>query len=599
MSLVSQKDLDTAVKALKRHKGNATDAAAELGLARTTFRDRLKLAARSGVKIPKITTGKARIYEAHDKQKSDVLESYAKACKKVGRHLTWSELTTTTGYTRNQVKEHFHSFGSLMEASKGAHPEYFVEIIDDLFTPKRFKALKDQVAKHRRFVITTAVTGCEPHFGFLASLESYCKIHDAALLIIPSTDTASHPKAGLHAAFADKLILTEDIRLNRNLFVSAIRCSAKQIDPLTGLARIGQRDGSFIYGSPKQFLKLVPNSNTQLPVALMTTGAVTVPSYDPDPEMAHAFASMRTAYIANHDHALAAIVVELADEHRFHYRQLEADARGAFADLGQLYMPDGKVRPYAPEALVLGDLHAGATDQGAFAAFVDGPGSLTEVARPRTIILHDAFDGKSINHHEAKNLTMRAQLSAMNKLDLGQEVKGLADVVNLLCEYYEQVIIVKSNHDKFLDRYLAELGFHRDPQNTLIGLELAGAVIRGLDPLRHAVERHLTHPEQVRWLKIDEDYKIGGVECGAHGHVGANGSKGGLVAMENSYGQSTSGHAHTPAIRRRVKQVGTCGQLQESYNEGPSNWLHCSSLQYPNGTSQLVNSIEGSWHLVD
>ncbi len=597
MSQVSAKHLTAATKALKRHNGNIAAAAAELGLARTTFRDRLKLAARAGVEIPEVASKKDRIVEAQTKHVDEVLLGYAKACKKVGRHLTWAELTASTGFTRDQVKAHFHSFGSLMESAKKAHPDYFKEIIDDLHTPKRFKALKDEVAKHRRFVITTAVTGCEPHEGFLAAIKSYCKIHDAALLIIPATDPASHRKAGLHPSLANELILTEDIRLNRNLFVSAIRCQAKQVTPLTGLARIGKREGSFIYGSPKQFLKLVPNSNKQLPIALMTTGALTVPSYEPDPETSHAYASLRTAYIADHDHALAAVVVEIESEHRFHYRQLEADQRGSFADLGQMYMPDGRVVEYRPEALDLGDLHVGETDPIAFGCFVANADSLAVISKARTIILHDAFDGKSVNHHEAKNLTLRAQRAAKNQLSLEAEIAALAERINYLTERFEMVGIAKSNHDEFLDRYLAELGFIRDPQNMIIGLELAGVAARGQDPLKFAVERLLKNPEKVKWFKADDDYKVGGNQLAAHGHRGPNGSRGNLAAMESAYGVCTTAHAHNAAILRRAKQIGCCCYLQQDYNLGPSNWIHCSALVYPNGSSQLINVIDGRWRL--
>ena len=87
------------------------------------------------------------------------------------------------------------------------------------------------------------------------------------------------------------------------------------------------------------------------------------------------------------------------------------------------------------------------------------------------------------------------------------------------------------------------------------------------------------------------------VELGAHGDKGANGARGSLHAMENAYGNSVSGHSHSPEILRGAWQVGTCSYLKLEYNQGPSSWLHSSCLLYPNGARQLINVIGGQWRL--
>ncbi len=583
--------LRQAVKALVHNNGNKRAAAREIGMACKTYRERLDMAEDRGIKIPKFETPEEKI----EKARMAILEAYATEAKKAVRHLTYGELAKV-GFTVSAVRQHFRSMGSLRDAAKTAFPDAFKEVIDDLYSPKRFAALKAEVEKHKRFVITTAVVGCEVHEGFMASLKNWCCVHDAALLILTASDPASHKDEGLDPSLADELILTGNIQLNRNIFISGIQLGAKHMDPITGLGRIGQRNGSFVYASPKQRLKLIPNSNTKLPLAIMTTGAITLPDYAPAEDSKNAHASLRTAYIAEHDHVIGAVIVEVENKHRFHYRQVQADEAGRFADLGKLYSPT-KVTPFAPEALILGDWHAGETDPTFRRCMLDAKDSVRAVCRPRTVILHDLFDGKSINHHEMKNQIRRAQLAALNKLDLRAELHIVADDLNAMCEYFEEVIIVKSNHDEFLERYLADGGHLKDPQNTEIGCELTLAAIRGGDALRAAVEPHLKHPTKVRWLQRDEDYKVAGIQLDGHGDKGANGSRGSLRAMENAYGQSVSGHAHTPEILRGAFQVGTGCRLRQNYNRGPSSWLLSSCLLYASGSRQLVNVIENAWRL--
>ncbi len=317
----------------------------------------------------------------------------------------------------------------------------------------------------------------------------------------------------------------------------------------------------------------------------MTTGALTTADYSSDRYMSH-----RTAHIAEHDHVLGAIVVEVDTEKRFHFRQVQADSHGAFADLGKMYSAD-HVADYPPEALILGDLHDGETDAVAFGCFITDKDSVLNVCNPKTLFIHDGFNGLTVNHHEAKNTIIQA----LRTMTLATELYNYGTTLLKLSKLFEEVIIVRSNHDDFLDRYLQDGAYLHDPANLDIAAKLVNAMLKGLNPVRAGVELSTTLPSHVKWLKYDEDYKIAGVECGAHGHRGANGSKGNLRAMENAYGNSISGHAHTPEILRGAFQVGTCSKLKLSYNIGPSSWLHASALIYANGQRQILNVIDGKW----
>ncbi|MFK5283800.1 hypothetical protein ACI3PL_29915, partial [Lacticaseibacillus paracasei] len=67
----------------------------------------------------------------------------------------------------------------------------------------------------------------------------------------------------------------------------------------------------------------------------MTTGACTLPKY-----YDNKFVSKRLSYIADHDHTIGAIIVEIENDKLFHFRQIQADENGSFIDYGVQYNPD-------------------------------------------------------------------------------------------------------------------------------------------------------------------------------------------------------------------------------------------------------------------
>lgn len=529
-----------------------------------------------------------------------LIKDYIKLVKKTGMYPGRAELDSI-GYSRDQIRHYFSNLENLKQAAitwaEEHDPEAFAEIIDDsIFTPKQFKQLKDEVKKYKRFVVTTAVVGAPVHEGFLESIQKYCDHKDAKLLVLPAADPASAGNWVLDKKLGKDSIVFGDLALNSNVFLCAIELSAKQIDPSTGLDRIGQRNGSFIYASPKQRLKFMPVSNIKHPHAEMTTGAVTLPRY----LNTNHYMSKRTAYMANHDHVMGAVIVEIQDRNRYHFRQIQADKNGHFVDLGDFYQGSKVSKMYA-EGFSLGDWHSGETDPSAVRAWKE----VVELVKPKKLFIHDGFNGLSINHHERERQIRRAVLAKKGHLNLKSELIQFTKDLQLLSNFpgVEEVVIVKSNHDIFLDRWLDSGEYVDDPHNYHTGVELAHAMAEGKNPLRYAfskVAAELGYKEaldKVMWLSMDEDYFIARIQMGAHGHKGPKGARGNIRGMERAYGQSVTGHAHGPEILRGAWQNGTSSKLKLSYNEGPSDWVHSSTLVYPNGMRQLINSFDGNWHL--
>lgn len=493
------------------------------------------------------------------------------------------------GINRDAIRHHFGNLSKLKAAAREENPEAFNALFgEEQMTWDLARETATLAKRYKRFVVTAVVNGCAVNQDFYKSLKTYAKKNKAMLLLVPCA-AGGRQEWQFDPILRDERLVFSELKLNRNIRVSDINVGATQVHPETGLDSITQTEGSFIFGSPKQHLKYVPVSNEKLPHCLASTGAITTSRY----HSANDLMVNRTNYISDKSHQIGAVVVEIENEEIYHLRHITANNDGSFADLGKLYA--GKLVKDQVPVMVYGDWHVQETDEVAAAAFL----RLTRQVKAKTGVFHDLFDGISINPHEEENILLRASRTRYRRSLQGELADVAETIEGLLENHLDQVIVVKSNHDLFLDRWLAKGKF--DVENYELGLELSLAKLKGKDPLQAGVERWLPKAvrRQVRWLKLDEDYKVGGVLLSAHGHKGANGAKGSLRALSKAYGKAVIGHSHTPGLYRGIAQVGTTSKLKLAYNEGPSSWVHCSALVYPTGQVQLVNVIDGKYCLDD
>jgi hypothetical protein len=402
------------------------------------------------------------------------------------------------------------------------------------------------------------------------------------------TNSFENETAVFASVFTDPkyMFVSKDTPLNNNISLCSIQISAKQIRPITGLSRIGNREGSFVFASTKQFLEFVPSGNKRgTNYSIMTTGACTLPQYYSD-----TFVSKRLSYIAERDHTIGAVIVEVENDRIFHFRQVQADTDGSFIDLGVQYNPDGTTTQVETN-IVLGDIHGINVDGEALIAV----SRLAQSMNIHRVFLHDVFDGYSVNHH-VTTIAERAMRASTESSSLIYELRKTVEVMKLIDEGIKpkEMVIVKSNHDEFLTRYLQEGRYVSDPTNHYVSLLIARALFENKDVLKYAFEIVGEHPP-VHWTFLDRtsSFKIGDVECGSHGDLGLNGAKPSLSTLEKVYGNCVVGHAHTAAIHRGVFRVGTLSKLDLGYNRGPTSWTQTCCLVYENGQRQLINVIEG------
>jgi hypothetical protein len=551
-------------------------------------------------KFPKtFASAKTALKVSQDETTRNIIQKYIDLVGEMGR-LPARQDMIRAGYQKDVMHKYVGDMAELDALARQQSPKTFEKIIDrSIFTGTNVERQLQAIKKYKRFIITTAVVGCEAHKGFLKAINQYCRMNDAMLLVLPAADPASARSWSLDSALGRDNVVVAPLRLNNNISFSTIKMSAKQIDPTTGLARLSQTSGTLIYGSPKQRLKFVATGNSTFPHALMGTGSITLPDYTPNKELPHHYMSERTSFIATHDHVMGAIVAEIRDDQFFYFRQVQADQDGAFIDLSWRY--DGDKVTFEPAAAVrFGDWHSGETDPLARKMGKE----LCEIVRPDELFIEDAFNGLSINPHQRDQIITQALAAHEGLLDLARELSVLRHDIDELSGWATKGLrIVKSNHDIFLERYLQDGGYAADPHNHKIAIKLADAMLEGHDPLKFGVEMMgLKHKDRVKWLQLDDDYRVAGVQMAAHGHLGPNGKRNpSLASIESCYGESFSGHNHTAEILRGAWRVGTSSILKPGYNKGPSSWTRTHGVLYRNGSRQLIHVFapDGSWTTMD
>lgn len=520
--------------------------------------------------------------------KTKILVAYSKLAKKLKRYPTRADLKKQN-ISRDMLRNHFGNLEGLKQAAKEKYPNSFEGIIEpENFDDSVHSDLVKKCKGYKKFFVTTAVAGAPVDQDFLASIKKWCELKNALLLIIPANYALYDIEPDL-VNDPDVNIVFKTLRLNSNIAIDPIKIDPKQVDPVVGLDAIGKREGTVIIGSPKQRRIGIANSNEKLARMIQSTGAITKPRYMPTDGV-----PKRRDRLAEEHHVMGGVIVEMVDNKLYHFRNVEMCKDGSFHDAFYNYSEDGEAFEGC-EAIIQGDLHVTETDP-VVDAVVD---EMCRIGKPKYRILHDVLSAVSINHHEMKNKVKRAILAREGKIDLRTELKANKDVLEakLKLKTAKHIVMVKSNHDEFLDRYLAEGNF--DDQNREISTELQLLAMRGLDPYKDGLEIifGLKKTKDLIWLGRDQDFKIAGVECGSHGDLGSNGRRNpGSKGMYKAYGKAMYGHCHHSEIWHDAMSVGTSTYMKLGYNRGASSWDNGQGILYKNGTRQLILVINGEWH---
>ena len=456
-----------------------------------------------------------------------------------------------------------------------------------------FKAAqnKDHDTSKKRFIVSWCQSETNINHSFLDNIEAYASKIDAEILIVAgryknptSLSTSKNIKdkeSAIKNTWHERVLPYLDAKrhkIHKHLeLLSDVKIQPTASTPLSGLNSLTGLE-SCILGHPRVHLKSLPVLDGYPHKLLLTTGAVSVNNYT----------DTKVGKKSEFHHTFGFVVVEL-DGDDFHIRQVTADEDGSFYDL-IYYVGNGEVTYHGGiSAMVFGDLHLGETNDDALDISFD---MVDRLQCSDNIIIHDVFNGHSISHHESNQPFQLLKREKDGSDCLRRELREMADFFEEYNNY--KFTVVRSNHDEFLDRWLNSNDWRKNG-NKESYLELAYRLAsnpncKGIIPLL------LTeYCDNVYCLGIDESYRVEGIECGVHGHIGSNGSRGSAMQFKEMNTKSITGHSHSPIRLDGHSSVGTLTHLRVGYNKGLSSWLNSNIAIYPNGKSQHIHIINGKY----
>lgn len=442
----------------------------------------------------------------------------------------------------------------------------------------------------KRYVVTSVLNNKSVDQNFLKTLESYCKINRAKLLIIPvryisnmSGEDEWYPKDVLPYLLEDNL--TIDGALCKIL--GGLRISATAENPLSGIDPMSKGD-SLIIGHPQVQMKTLPVLEGFDSPILWTTGTVSE----------NAYSDTKLGYKAAFNHSQSALLVDFTDD-TLHIRNLNYDGEG-FNDLEYRYTFKGKKKERAL-VLVTGDEHAIFANRDVKNATYLNSDSIIKTVKPSYIVRHDVLDSHTISHHDKTNFLKRYQKHFTGYNNLEDELKITLAHIQETSPSGVENIIVSSNHNDHLTRWLNESDPKQDPENALLYHELMFLTLSEIqsgntdvDPFElwvnnqaHLLNVVFTHRKSVKFSDI---------EVGIHGDKGANGTRGSRASFAKLPEKCIIGHSHSPGWEKGCVQVGTSSNLNMGYNSGsPSSWRHAHCIIHLNGKRQVVFVTNGKW----
>ncbi len=450
------------------------------------------------------------------------------------------------------------------------------------------------------FVITWAQNATPVNEPFFKALLAYCDHNSAELVVIPgryknptSRWSSSQANDEIWAPELVPYLFNQRRALNKNLhLIGDIKIQPTATSPLTGFEGITHAE-SGIFGHPKLQLKTVPTPQNALPKILTTTGAVTRANYT----------DTRVGKTGEFHHIAGAVVVEVESAKVFHLRHINYSTRHqGFIDLGRAYYADGRVHAAPPaEAVIFGDAHWRFADPVVVAATFD---QLLPELRPKQLVWHDLMDSYAVSPHHAGNPFVLYAKHKAGFNNVRDEVQSTITWMLQKGKGYHNIII-PSNHDDMLRRWVVREDWKEDPVNAEFYLETALAMLRStrmgdtgaetLDPFQRLVEAR--EADNVQCVPLNGSYVIAGIECALHGDKGPNGVRGSIKNLRRIGPKVVIGHSHSPGIDEGAYQIGTMTRLKAEYTGPVGSWLntHCSIDGF--GKRHLHTCIKGAFFM--
>lgn len=535
------------------------------------------------------------------------------------------------GYTRDDHVAAYAQYGSVRKAAEalGVHHKVISKSLlhADMQPSKtelygnlggQTKTIKRAVPKSgvKRYIVTAAQTETKINEGFWNNLLALAAHYNAEILVAPfayNKQAFGHQSNGKPGKRADdnelfaatdpavaSYLVSDRVQLAKGLvFCGEVQILPTAVDPLSGLETYTGR-ASGIFPHAKIEMRSIPSMRDEPTKFNYTTGCVT----------RHNYIQKKAGQKGEFHHAYGALIVEVTKD-GWWVRQLNADKNNVVFDL-DVGVFDGVATDAitTAEALVCGDVHVAELDPEVKEA-TWGEGGLVDLLKPRVQVLHDVFDMRSRPWQDEQSFHRQFEKHVKGQENVEDEVRECATVLGELCSKTQETVVVRSNHDLKLEKWLDTGDYKKDLPNAPFFLQAQLAKVeailsgdKGFKVLEWALKKNCADEEMwgqfdaVRFLAEDESFILcpdagGGIEAGCHGHRGPNGSRGTPKGFMSMARKMIIGDKHTAGIYGGVYVTGTCTGKGVDYAKGPSSWSPTHCVVYPNGKRALVTMWNG------
>jgi len=514
-----------------------------------------------------------KIEELTDSDISKVKEIYT------NQSLTWDDKTgklkTLFGVKSERTVRHW--------LVKLGFKEKMAEESADYMAAKKKKLDKTK----KRYIVSWAQNNTPLHIPFMRNMEAYAKHLNASIHVVagryknPTSIFQDRDEEYWDTELLEKNYLDaaqHDIHKFLTI-LGNVKTQPTAINPLEGFESF-TADKSCIVGHPKVQLKMVPVLESYVQKMMVTTGACTEKNYT----------DSKAGKRGEFNHTLGFVIVEIKNNEIFFLRQVTADINGNFNDL-YYNVTNKKVKTNNKIAsLIMGDIHVGDHDKQVIDSTLN---VLCKKLHPDNIVMHDIFNGHSISHHELNDIFLQYQRDVDGTNSLQREF----DEMLVWLEQFKKhnVVIVKSNHDDVVDKWLrhSDAKHIKASKNYLLFTELSSIIMQNKAP--KGIVPYIINQKfpKIKCLGRDDSFRVKEFELGVHGDIGASGSRGSIGQYRRLNTKIVTGHSHQPVRLDGSLSVGTSTKLRVNYNKGQSAWLNSHVIIHEDGKAQHINFIKG------
>lgn len=436
-------------------------------------------------------------------------------------------------------------------------------------------------AQNKTIVNTSFLSTIEIYKGFLESMGK-----KVSIVVIPlkyrNPTTLNESSNDIDEDWWDthieKYMYFNKIYFNDVLISADSRIVPTAKMPLEGFESLASSN-NLVLGHPRIHYKVLPRFKHQNIRTMNTTGSCTLKQYS----------KSKAGDVAFIHHSYGFTIIEKKEDGVcYKPRCVKANSDGSFTDLIYYVDKNGVKTVKSSKGMIIGDIHHAQVDDDKMRETKE----IIQQINPKDIILHDVFDGYSLNPHVEKDFFFKKKRIKDGAYLVRNEVDNTISFIDSfknMLPVSSNLILVQSNHDDFIDRWINNYDWKKDLHNSETYLEYA-AIQQNADLTKYGnIFGYLVSEHGIKYITNSESYFIGEYQVGHHGDNGINGAKGSTESFKRLNQKMVHGHSHSPKIIDGVTCVGVSCKIWQYYNsKGLSSWCHADAIIHDSGKVQLI-----------